>query len=317
MIELFRLYNRNRVKIWAVIISILLVIIIIRFLNYIAIKQNNMEIENLTNNKLQDEQIDKESNIMTSIISDKELSKEQTESTSTIDLFFKYINEQNIQASYDLLTVECKDLRYSDIEKFRELYVDRIYNGIELDYSIENWNSDVYLVEIKNNLMVTGSFENSVFQDYITIVSLDNGEYKLNINGYIGRSNFTKTQEQGGIKIKLKHIDKYKDFTEYTFSVKNNSIGKMYLADDSNFSDIYIEDDNEIQYNWFSNEYSIGELTFSEGEERDIVIKFNKKYSSNTLVEKIVFDNLRVETKYDISEESAKYMNYSLTLKYK
>ena len=314
MSELYRLYNKNRVKIWAVIISIVLVIVVIRFLSYFAIKQNNMKIESSMNNELENEQVGKEFNTMTSIVSGRELSKEQTKSISIIDLFFKYINQQSLEAAYDLLTNECKDLRYSNIKKFKELYVDRLYNGIDLDYSVENWNSNVYLVEIKNNPMVTGSFEDSSFQDYITIVSLDNGEYRLNINGYIGRDILDRKNEKDGISIELKYIDTYKDFAKYTFLVKNNSDGKMYLSEENHFDSIYLEDNKGIQYDWLSNEYSTGELTFYQGEEREIVIKYNKKYSLSNSIEKIVFDNILVAVKFDFEEDGVEYLDYSLTL---
>ena len=73
----------------------------------------------------------------TSVITGEEV-KTNEQSKNTIKKFVEYCNNKEIEKAYSMLSEDCKKLIYSDIEKFKINYIDRIFYIYRL-YTLENW----------------------------------------------------------------------------------------------------------------------------------------------------------------------------------
>lgn len=161
MNKLIRLYNQNRFIFWLIIIIIALIFIVLQTLNSLvkqgnedrksemlqnAINQANTMQNQTIQNKVQGEKSISTGEKVVNAKSNEELIKE----------FVKCCNEGKIENAYNMLTQECKEALYPSLERFKNVYVDRIFYITRL-YGLENWystvNYDTYYVKYTENIL--------------------------------------------------------------------------------------------------------------------------------------------------------------------
>lgn len=313
MHKIMRFYNQNRKAIWGFIIFVAFLIIILQLLNHMA-KQNNEKKLNAVNNVRENTNEYNEVTLESekSALSGEKISKSQQEAIKTIDKFFSYCNEKNLQEAYNLLTEECKEEMYTTEEIFQKSYYEQVLNGQKKNISVENWTSNIFKVKIMDDYLSSGNYSSgNTIQDYITVEEDDNKEYKLNINGYIGRTNPNKETEHEKVKIKAVEKNMYMDYTTYVFEITNNSYRTILLDDLRNIDSMYIQDDNKIKYSSYTHELSLGELQINSGEQRKIKIKYYSKYSSDKRITDIVFSKVILDYEsYSSLSDKDSYRNY-------
>ena len=286
MNRLIRYWNQNRFKIIIIIIIIVFAILLIRFIDYIVSimpEENNIAQNNLTNYVGPTE----------SVLTGEEMTKNQMQMVSTIYQFVDYCNAQNIEEAYNLLSQECKEELYTNIDIFTNNYVTPIFNNQNKIAAIENWGGNTYKVQIKDNPLTTGiNNTQDVFEDYITIVIDDNGENKLNINNYIGREEINKVGSIENIEITVLRSDTYMDYQTYTFKVVNNSTNEILLDDKVNMDSLYIVDQNNLKLSAYTHEISTEELRIMPRETREITIKYYNNYIYGDYIQSINFSRI-------------------------
>lgn len=298
MLKIKRFYNQNRKKIWKIAGIIVFFYMVLQFFNYLAGKNNNIKYysnEDITeiNHKYTDMSVTTDE----SLLSQQKISKTQQDSLKVIDEFFSYCNKQDFEKAYSLLTEECKELLYPDINDFKEGYYKEIYDGKKKNVSVENWTGDIYKITIEDDFITTGVYNSGkAKQDYITLKEQDNGEYKLNINSYIGRKKINKTADFiYNIEAKTLFKDIYMDYEVYTFEVKNQSNGKILIDPLNDINSMYLIDENGIKYYAYTHEISKAELLINAGETRNFEIKYYNKYTSNRNIEGIIFSKVMLD----------------------
>lgn len=310
MHNLIRFYNQNRKKIWMVILVIVLVIIVLQLLDmYYKKKEGDAIITNViasSNYTNQSKEVVSEKSAVTG----QKVSKSKLQSeTEIIKEFIEACNNQDVNLAYNLLTDECKDAMFKSEQDFINIYYKTVFNGEQKIYTIENWVNDTYKVKISEDLMATGEYDNSnVIQDYITVKENEDDEYKLNINNFIGREEINRTIESNKIKIDVKKVDVYMDYSTYTFDIKNNSYRTVLLDDFVNIDTMYLEDSKGVKYSAYTHEISLENLKLGIEQEKTVDIKYYSKYSSTKKISKIIFskvitdferyDNLRYKEQY-------------------
>ena len=225
MYNLIRWYNQNRRKFWGIVVATFAIILLVWRLMYITtnrslnqdaytsqsqqVDTSNLNSITLTNDK--------------SAITGKKASIDQN-GIEIIDKFVSFCNSGSIQEAYNLLSNECKEQLYNELNDFQQAYYTPIFGNGRRNVNIENWNGDIFKVDYNEDALATGrySVENSI-QDYITIVNDEEENKKLNINGYIGRTIYDKNVTEQSLEVKLLRKDAYMDYEIYTFDVKNNS----------------------------------------------------------------------------------------------
>ena len=211
MYKLISWYNQNRRKFWRIVVTIFIVILIAWRLMYTTTNRNTgreisqspkIDTSNLNSITLESDK---------SAITGKRTTIDQS-GIEVIDKFVSFCNSGNIQEAYNLLSNECKEQMYSEIKSFQEAYFNPIFGNGKRNASIENWNENIYKVDFHEDALSTGRYNvENTLQDYITIVNDKDGNKKLNINGYIGRTTYDKTKNSNDLGIKLRRKDKYTD----------------------------------------------------------------------------------------------------------
>ena len=294
-------YNKNRHAIWITIAVIILIFGVIKTLNS-SFKDRTKDISSSTNDSTTTY-----NNKNRSIISGTDVPKEvATESTEIIDSFMKFCNEKDIESAYNLLSNDCKETLYPTVEEFKTNYVEKIFTSYRL-YDKRAWaNTDdtyTYSVKITEDLLSTGGNKDDMnIQDYYTLVK-ENGEYKLNINSYIGKKEIGKSRTENGIDFYVAKAENYIDYEIYVLRIKNNTKNDILLDSKKNTRTVYLKDIKNQTYIAFLNELSIDDITIKSGMTQTIRIKFNKAYNTQNVAESINFTNIVL--KYEDSINSS------------
>lgn len=285
MNRIIRWYNKNRKIFWLTIVVVIIVISVPRALNEYA--KSKKDVSSSVNNTTI------YSNKNYSIISEKNIEEEKnTKNTTLIDEFIKYCNNGNIKEAYEILSNECKELLYPTLNDFKDKYYNNIFQN-KKSYDVQAWFSSgsyyTYKINLKEDILSTGNVDLSSMEDYYTIV-YENNNYKLNINSYIGNVEINKSDETDEVKISVLSKDIFMDYEIYNINVENRT-GKSVLLDSlENTNNMYLEDSGELRYDAYSHELVVEELRVRAV--KDISIKFNKKYTTEREIEKIVFSDI-------------------------
>ena len=296
---IIRWYNQNRKIIWLVIAIIIGIVGLIHTLNSFY-KDNTKEESSSTNSATT------YNNPNYSVITDKEIS--ETKSQESIDLikkFFNYCNNGNIQEAYNLLSQDCKEELYPSVDIFKNQYYNRIFTESKMYNSvlwISSKDRNTYRLEIIGDILATGQKESMPIVDYYTVIS-ENEKTRLNISSYIGKENINISKTQDDVTITLLNKKTYMDYEKYEIKVKNETQGRITLNSKQNTDSMYIQDENDLKYIAFRNEISEYDLSIPRGFNRTYNIKFNSGYNPSKGIEKIIFDNMIVNsesTKFEI-----------------
>ena len=141
------------------------------------------------------------------------------------------------------------------------------------------------------DMLSTGKSDGKTKQDYMTIVE-ENEEYKLNINGYIGKTIINRTTEKDDIKVEVVNKNTYKEYEEYTIKVTNHTENIILLDGRTDAKTLYLQDSKGVTYSSYSHELTEPMLTIEQGKTKEITIKFYSTFISTKKIESIVFSDL-------------------------
>lgn len=296
MKKIIKYWNENRFMIIIIVIVIVFILALIYAINTIFAQMNNSKNEiNLNNISTSGTEP------VQSIVTGEYITENQVDKLDTLNEFIKYCNEKNLENAYNLLSEECKEELYPTINDFTQNYYNQVFKGNKKNVSVENWVNDIYRIEVNDDYLSTGVFTNSnPIQDYITIITDESGNYKLNINKYIGRNELNKNSSSSNIEIVAVESDYYIDYQVITYKVTNNTDNQILLDDNLLEDSIYIEDRNDIKYSAYMHELATSEITVAPKQTKEVKIKYYSQYSSTKIIEKIVFS--RIITNYGLNE---------------
>lgn len=301
MHKLRKFYYDNKYKIWGIIAFIILLIGIIQATN--AILANNNKLNNNTVEKNVIENINSENkntyfSTDESVVSGEKIDSNKLEKASKIiEEFISECNNGNIEKAYNLLTDDCKNEMYQDIEKFTNYYYNQIFNNnTKKTAIIENWILNTYKVTISDDIMSTGGVSTTNVQDYITVTE-EEDILKISLNNYIGKEEINKLQEVNDIEFEIVEKDVYMDYEIYTIKVNNKTGNNIILDDLTNTKSIYLEDSNEVKHYAKSSEIIPNLLKINNGFSTQIDIKFNRTFTdSDTKINSIVFSEVNLNS---------------------
>lgn len=314
MNRMIRFYNQNRKKIFVIGIIIVFLFILLQLFNNILKERDENAKSNINiiknTNKIENENV---------LISDKSISNGKrlsdsklNEDIDIIKKFIEFCNNKEFEEAYDLLTDECKEEMFSNLNDFVNIYYTSLFNGEEKNYTIENWSSNTYQVNFIGDILSTGKVDEvKNKQDYITIVNQGNNEYKININNYIGRTNINRQTERENIKINIESKDTYNDYEIYNISVENNTNNTILLDTGDNPKSVYLLDDKDMKYYFYNNEIVQNKLIIKDGLKSKLKIKFYNSYSSTRSIEQLVFSKMILNyNEYKELEDKTQYDFY-------
>ena len=307
--RIVRYINQNRRKIVLVIGVVVAIIVVIQLLNSLAKKQieDSAKISNINNNTTSNKNIYQPNN---TVLTDTEIEKTQAkENTEIIDNFVQYCNNGEIQKAYDLLTDECKENLYPNVDRFNKNYCKNIFQ-ITKTYNMQSWmigaNHYTYKVRFLENIMATGEYNSEAIEDYITIVKKDK-ELKLNINNYVIRQEINREKTSEDITINIVYKDIYKEYEIYTVKVTNNREKEILIDSLSTVKGIkLIGETNNVEYQALTNELSDYDVKVPSNNTKTLNIKFSKEYNLMREVKKIQFMDIIIDQEaYQANKEDS------------
>ena len=299
--NLISLYNRNRKTIWFAIIICIFVIFIIRVLNAVSAKQ----LMNSNKNAIE------QSKIYENIYNQNEsvlFGEDTTSNTNTyndiITEFLDYCVQLDIDNAYNMLSDECKSQLYSSKDLFKVQYLEKNFNNKKI-YNFQNWRGSTYEVNILDNILSTGGIGENI-RDYYTVVR-ENGEPKLNINGFIGTRTYDSAEENEYVNIELEKASQYMEYAVYQVKIKNKTDKNILIDSQTENGSIYAINENETNFVSFLDEFSESDLMIEPYGEKEINIKFNISYSRTINIKSIVFSDIILDVdKYKSEDEKIK-----------
>lgn len=318
MNRFIRWYNQNQKSFWKVIGVIILIILLIQLINYYFKSENERENKKIDNTNHSNSISNKYNNLRVddknSVLSGNEISSSQEEQIKIIDTFVDYCNKGEVENAYQLLTDECKQEMYPQLDNFINSYYNETFANSEKDASVENWTGNIYKVQIHENMLATGKYsKETTKQDYITVIETEDEQYRLNINGYIERDEINKSKEDKQIKMTVKYTDTYMDYAKYTIEITNNSNQTISLDDRANVESMYIRDDNGNHYPAYTHEINSAELQVSPRETKEVTIKYYSKYGSTKDINRLVFSKMILNYgAYEIFENKSLFNDYGV-----
>jgi len=299
--KIMRLFNRN---IRNVIIGILVITFIIGFIqifNSMAKEKNetvqNVVTQNIVSNNKQSYSVMTQENVG---------SATTTENINLIDEFVNYCNNGNIEQAYSLISKECKNIYYNDINGFKEYYYDIVFKTPKI-VDMQAWatykDAVTYKVEYLEDILSSGTYTpDSSIEDYITIIRDEKGTRSININGFINKTSVDTLISKNDIDINCIEKEVYTEYEIYKFNIRNNTDKTIKLDSGESNKTVYLLDENEVKYTGFMYELSEYDLVIEPNKERELKIKFNKFYNPDKEIEEIVFEDLILD--YDIYQNT-------------
>lgn len=299
MHKLIKFYYDNKTKIIKIGLLIIFILLIIQLMNYIAKLNNQKEEKGTLISTEQNNNDSNKENTNTSVAAEKSavtgelVDKEQiTNAQNIIEQFVSYCNNGETEKAYNLLSKDCKNEVYKNLNIFETLYYKENFGGnIKKTATIENWFGNTYTVYISADIMATGKIEDTKKRDYYTLVD-EEGSTKLNINSFIKKENINKEQTENNITYKIISKNVYMDYEEYTVQVQNGSENTILLDSMQSTKTIYLEDEKSVKYYCYTNEIISEFLKVNKGASTQLKLRFMRSYSSSQKNVSLVFSDI-------------------------
>ena len=220
------------------------------------------------------------------------------EEESIINTFVDYCNQGKITEAYNMLSSDCKEALYPDQQSFENNYYKNIFTEkrtCNLQAWINDDNYTTYRVRYIGDIMSTGDYENSnKYQYYITIVTTEDNAKYLSISSYISKERFDNIQiEAEELSIQVKYVEKYINYVDYTFEVKNKSDKIILLDSTKNISKTaYIITNDDKTRTCDSTSINMLDLKVDPNNTENITLRYNKVAGSNDEDKEIHFTNI-------------------------
>lgn len=290
------------------IVLILVVWIVILIINYFVGKMEEWNFKIDTNYKPHE-----------AIMDNGEVPEElQDPIADLIARFVENCNKKDYESAYNMLSEECRNKIYPDIENFKT-YVDYVFDGDKMHH-IQNFsnqgNTYVYKVTIMENILATGLNNEEEMEYYQEkyVITEEKGNLKLSIREYIGTDELTYMYEDDYMKIKIESVDKNYDYITYNFSIANKSDKAIVYADYTSDAEVALDTSEGMKR--CINEV-LKPIIVDIGETRTYSLKYRIYFDEATKINGLVFNNIRIydnKETYENGEKSEK--DFSVTIKF-
>lgn len=285
-----RYITKNWKLVVIVILSVIIGLSIIQYLNEEAKKQNEA--------KLNQTQVDESIIYKTeSVLGEGTITTEEAmQNNGIINNFVSYCNEGKTREAYDLLSEECKQEVFPTINDFINLYYQVIFANPKT-YTLENWISGentTYKVRFVNDALAMGGKKaEQTFEDYITVVYKNEVPY-LNINKFVQKNEINRETELNGIKIIVQTENVYINNRTYDVTFQNTNKNNMILYSIARNNNWYLQDEAGKIYLANMAEITNDNFILETNTSIQLTINFMKIYEKTDTVKWMKFDNIQV-----------------------
>lgn len=219
----------------------------------------------------------------------------QTPIEQLIGEFVEKCNNKDYEAAYNLLSEECRNNVYGNIELFK-LYVDSVFPNKKI-FNIQNFsNKDdvyVYTITILNDILASGMNNEDDEETYSEkyVIKEENGELKLSIRQYIGREELTYIYEDEYMKIKIESVDVKYDNIVYNLRITNKSEYYLVFADYTVDYEISLDTSEGLKRR---SDEVLEPITVFDEDTSNFSVKYTVFYDEDTEVLGMLFDYIRI-----------------------
>ena len=248
----------------------------------------------------------------TTMIGDDVSKTEQTQYSNLIDQFVQFCNEGEAMQAYQLLTKECKEELYPDVQTFYRDYIQTRFK-VKRDYSLQSWfnsNNVTYRVSLIEDMLSTGKVSgNEKLEEYYTVVRTKEGN-RLNIGEFIEREEINKQVTKNGFTIKVKQVNRYVSYEIYEIELENNTSHTILLDTQTKNDSSYIQSRNETKYRAFFYEMGAIDLEIQPKVKKSLKIRYNKMFNPNVDIQSIHFEDIISNKEdYDKLQDKTQYQD--------
>ena len=296
-------YNSNRAIIWIIIGCFGAIILMLQVFNNNA-KKRNIEISTNINS----------SSNTTIYPNIPERENKNTDTREFLYNFMEECNEGNVETAYNLLSTDCKEEMFPNIEEFKNNYVNIVFNT-KKTYDIQPWIANkysIYKISIYPNALETGNInDNEEINSYYTVVK-ENDEYKLNLNNFIVKESLGIENSNENITINVICRKVYMDYEEYEIKITNKTSKTILMDGYRKNNSVYILDSVGTQKNAYINEIAERLLVIEPLLNITRTIKFDKVYSEQVISKVMFFNDIILDYReYKKQDNKNEYNNFS------
>ena len=284
-------------KHWKKILLILAVWAVVLVINYFVGKMDEWNFEIDTNYKPHEAIMD----------NDEVPEKLRDPIAELIADFVENCNSKNYETAYNMLSEECRNAIYPNIELFKT-YVDYVFDGDKI-HNIQNFsnknNTYIYNVTILEDILATGfnNEEEMLYYQEKFVITENNGQLKLAIRNYIGSQNLAYMYEDDNMKIKVESIEQNYDNVIYNFSIANKTDKVIVYADYTENYEIAL-DTSEGSKRCINN--VLNPVILLPGETLNYSMKYTIYFDEPTEIYGLMFNNIRIFNNIEAYENAVK-----------
>lgn len=315
MLRIVRIYNKNRKIIWTWIIIAIFVIMMVNALEQAYLDNSKKLLEKGTEQQVELNETENPSEVINyeeaaqSLTAGGEVNKkERNKIQETLEKFIKYVTSGQAELAYELLTEQCKQIKYPSVEFFEQKYCKDLLQKI---YDFQSWSStrDLYVYQVRfyrDMLSIGIDTTQHYLQDYIT-VQKKGEEYKLSIDSLIDSKVINKEREENQIKFRINNVETYLDYEIYEIEITNNRLEEIILDTRQEDNTTYVKNNDGLHIQALLYENTEEEFRIPAETTKRIKIKFNNTYNGDKKIVAIGFSDIIIDSNlYNNNPEQGK-----------
>ncbi len=244
----------------------------------------------------------------TTVLNTEDVPKEYADSFEEfIENYVKYCNNGDYVSAYNLVSDDCKKNFFGNSYNNFVNYVSEKFNSTK-SYAIQSYSKvdDTYIYSVKlyDNFLATGLTNQSYryVEEKMAISKDDGGNIVFSVGNYMGSQDLQYQASNDYLVARItKSVEKY-SFIIYNLQFTNRSNYTVVIQDGNT-------DDTEIYINIGDETRGCMEkdtkIVLAPGETKNVSISFSKFYDSETKVDSLVLNAVRVMENYTGDEETA------------
>lgn len=296
MHKLVKYFYQNKNKIMKIVLFVIFILLVIQVLNSISQKKQD-DLYKQAQNDIDSGKSDTIDNSNYMISQGQTVkNSEDTKIKDSMKNFVEYCNNGSFENAYKMITDDCKNELFTNVQEFQESYINNVFSG-KRNYSMQAWsksyNMYTYLITYTEDILETGKKGNKT-QEYYTFIKQKDGDYKISINNYIYKEVFDNIKTDNSdvnIEVLLKNV--YKEYEIYEFKITNNSDKIILLNRDKNNSSLYLIDSDKVKYSSIQGELAgKDDILLEPGKNKKFKVKFNKVYNPSITIKGMVLKDV-------------------------
>ena len=224
-----------------------------------------------------------------------------------IENYVKYCNNRDYVSAYNLISEDCKENFFGNSYNNFVNYVSEKFDGTK-SYAIQSYSTAndkyIYSVKLYDNFLETGLTNQSFryVEEKMAINYDEDGNIVFSVGNYMGSQDLQYQASNDYLIARVtKSVEKY-SFIIYNLELTNRSNYTVVVQDGNT-------DDTEIFINIGDETRGCIEddtdIVLGPGETKNVSISFSKFYDSDTEVDGLVLNAVRVMENYTGNEETA------------